>query len=279
MIKRQNLIISIAIIIIIFSVGFFPRWDSTNLSWANQTQKIAYTDDNGLPYMYELDSYYNYRLTENFLKNGHFGDTIKNNQSWDSLSYSPPGRPAVYPPLIVWLAAFSYWFVNLFTSMTLLETVFWIPLVISPLAGIVGYIFVRKYAGEYAGLVTGILLVTAPLYVMRTLPGFFDTDMFNIILPILTILFFSEAIETPEKRNMIIFAALSAFSLLLFSMAWTGWSYLFYIMFFTGLIYIILCKMRKINFKKFLEVFLFFTGLSLILITITSGLQGLLSLI
>lgn len=279
MIKRQKLIISIAIIIIIFSVGFFPRWDSTNLSWANQTQKIAYTDDSGLPYMYELDSYYNYRLTENFLKNGHFGDTIKNNQSWDSFSYSPPGRPAVYPPLIVWLAAFSYWFVNLFTSMTLLDAVFWIPLFISPLAGIVGYVFVRKYAGEYAGLVSGILLVTAPLYVMRTLPGFFDTDMFNIILPILTILFFSEAIETPEKRNMIIFAALSAFSLLLFSMAWTGWSYLFYIMFFTGLIYIILCKMRKIKFKKFLEVFFLFTGLSLVLIAITSGIEGLLSLI
>lgn len=279
MIKRQKLIISIAIIIIIFLVGFFPRWDSTNLSWANQTQKIAYTDDNGLPYMYELDSYYNFRLTENFLKNGHFGDTIKNNQSWDSLSYSPPGRPAVYPPLIVWLAAFSYWFVNLFTITTLLQTVFWIPLFISPLAGIAGYIFVRKYAGEYAGLVTGILLVTAPLYVMRTLPGFFDTDMFNIILPTLTILFFSEAIETPEKRNMAIFAVLSAFSLLLFSMAWTGWSYLFYIMFFTGLIYIILCKMRKINLKKFLEVFFLFTGLSLVLIAITSGIEGLLSLI
>ncbi len=278
MIKRE-LVISIAIIIIIFSVAFFPKLESTNLPWANENQKMFYTDDNGLPYMYELDSYYNYRLTENFLKNGHFGDTIKNNQSWDSLSYSPPGRPAFYPPLIVWLAAFSYWLVNLFTSVTLLETTFWIPLFISPLAGIVGYIFVRKYAGEYAGFVTGILLVTAPLYVLRTLPGFFDTDMFNIVLPILTILMFSEAIETPEKRNMIIFTILSAVSLMLFSMAWTGWSYLFYIMFFTGLIYILLCKMRKIKFKKFLEVFLLFMGLSLILIGITSGIEGLLSLI
>ena len=113
--------------------------------------------------MYELDSYYNYRLTENFIKNGHFGDTIKNNQSWDSLSYSPPGRPAEYPPLIVWLAAFTYWFVNLFTKYDSFKDIsFWIPLIIGPLAGIVGYIFVRKYAGEYAGLVTGILLLRHP---------------------------------------------------------------------------------------------------------------------
>ncbi|MDO9046046.1 MAG: STT3 domain-containing protein [Methanobacteriaceae archaeon] len=95
----------------------------------------------------------------------------------------------------------------------------------------------------------------------------------------MTILLFSEAIETPEKRNMAIFTIFSAVSLMLFSMAWTGWSYLFYIMFFTGLIYILLCKLRKIKFKKFLEVFLLFIGLSLILIGITSGIEGFLSLI
>ena len=184
----------------------------------NETEKNNYIDSNGLPYMYELDSYYNLRLTQNFIKNGHMGDTIKNNQSWDSYSYFPPGRPAEYPPLIVWLAAFSFFVVNLFVSMPLKDVSFWIPLIIGPLAGIVGYIFVRKYAGEYAGFVTGILVVTAPIYLMRTLPGYFDTDMFNIILPFLTILFFSEAIETADKNRRLLFHLLiGLFHVLIFS--------------------------------------------------------------
>jgi dolichyl-diphosphooligosaccharide--protein glycosyltransferase len=278
MIKREKLI-PIIIILIIFSTGFFIRLGSADLHQYNQTEKQQMLDQNALPYMYELDSYYNLRLTQNFLKNGHFGDQIKNNQSWDSLSYSPPGRPAEYPPLIVWLAAAFFLFVNLFTTMSLLDTSFWLPAFIGPLAGIVGYLFVRKYAGEFAGFVTGILIVTAPVYFMRTMAGFFDTDMFNILLPLLTVFFFSEAIETSKKLNMVIYTTISVFFLILFSLAWTGWSYIFYLMFFTGLIYILLCKIKKIKIKNFLEVFALFVGLSLVSVALTSGINGIIILI
>ncbi|MDP1551598.1 MAG: STT3 domain-containing protein [Methanobacteriaceae archaeon] len=276
--KKDN-IIPIFIILIIFSTGFLLRFESSNLPGINETEKSQYMDSNGLPYMYELDSYYNLRLTENFLKNGHLGDTIKYNQSWDSFSYFPPGRPAVYPPLIVWLAAFSFILVNLFVNMSLLDVSFWIPAVLGPLAGIVGYLFVRKYTGEYAGFVTGILVVSAPIYLMRTLPGFFDTDMFNIIIPFLTIFFFSEAMETSNKKNRILYTVLSSFSMLLFSLAWTGWPYLFYIILFTSIIYIILCKIRKIQIKTFLEIATSFFGISFFLIVLTSGINGILHVI
>lgn len=276
--KKDNLI-PIFIIFIIFFTGFFLRLESVDLPGVNETEKSHYMDSNGLPYMYELDSYYNLRLTQNFIKNGHMGDTIKNNQSWDSFSYFPPGRPAEYPPLIVWLVAFSYFAVNLFTSMPLKDISFWIPLIIGPLAGIVGYIFVRRYAGECAGFVTGILVVTAPIYLMRTLPGYFDTDMFNILLPFLTILFFSIAIETGNNTRRILFVGLSAISMFLFSLAWTGWSYLFYIILATSIFYIILCKIKKIKIKTFIEVFAVFFAVSTVLIVSYSGINGIIALI
>ena len=50
-------------------------------------------------------------------------------------------------------------------------------------------------------------------------------------------------------------------------------------MLFTGLIYILLCKIRKIQFKKFLEVFSLFIVTIIILIALTSGINGILSLI
>lgn len=276
--KKDNFI-PIFIIFIIFFTGFFLRLESVDMPGLNETEKNNYMDSNGLPYMYELDSYYNLRLTQNFIKNGHMGDTIKNNKSWDSYSYFPPGRPAEYPPLIVWLAAFSFFVVNLFVSMPLKDVSFWIPLIIGPLAGIVGYIFVRRYAGEYAGFVTGILVVTAPIYLMRTLPGYFDTDMFNIILPFLTILFFSGAIETADKNRRILFICLSAFFMFLFSLAWTGWSYLFYLVLATSILYIILCKIKKIEIKTFLEVLLIFFVISIVLIVLYGGINAISALI
>jgi dolichyl-diphosphooligosaccharide--protein glycosyltransferase len=276
--KKDN-IIPIFIILIIFSMGFLLRFESSNLPGINETEKSQYMDSNGLPYMYELDSYYNLRLTENFLKNGHLGDTIKYNQSWDSLSYSPPGRPAEYPPLIVWLTTFSFFLVNLFVSMPLKDISFWIPSIIGPLAGILGYVFVRRYAGEYAGFVTGIFVVTAPIYLMRTLPGYFDTDMFNIIIPFLTILFFSIAIETGNNTRRILFVGLSAMFMFLFSLAWTGWSYLFYLILATSIVYIILCKIKKIKIKTFMGVCTVFFVVSTVLIVLYWGINGIIALI
>ena len=39
----------------------------------NTADRAYFTDENGLPYMYEPDSYYNYRLTANILDHGHPG--------------------------------------------------------------------------------------------------------------------------------------------------------------------------------------------------------------
>ena len=75
----------------------------------------------GMPYFTELDSYYNYRLTENYLKTGHLGDTQINGTDWDSLSTSPHGREANYQPVIIVLAAWVYKFVNMFGNVSLTQ--------------------------------------------------------------------------------------------------------------------------------------------------------------
>ena len=60
----------------------------------------------------------------------------------------------------------------------------------------------------------------------------------------------------------------------LFSLAWTGWSYLFYISFATSILYIILCKIKKIEIKTFLEVLLLFFAISIVLIVLYGGING-----
>ncbi|MGB9978585.1 STT3 domain-containing protein [Methanobacterium sp.] len=268
-IKKDNLV-KLSIILLIFLIGFTIRADSIHLQGIPDDQKAFYEDQNGIPYMYEFDSYYNYRLTENYLDHGYLGDTVINGTEWDLHSYYPPGVPLDYPPLISYLTVFIYNLVNIFSQIPLLTVCFWIPAFIGPIAGIVAYLFVRRFTNEYGAFMAGILTVTAPLYLIRTVPGWFDTDIFNIIFPLLIVWFFIEAVESKNNRMQILFTFLSAFSMFLFSMAWNGWQYLFYIITIFCIVYLINGKIKGNNIRNILNVFISFFTVSIILISITN---------
>jgi dolichyl-diphosphooligosaccharide--protein glycosyltransferase len=154
--------------------------------------------------------------------------------------------------------------------MPLLIVCFWLPAFIGPLCGIPAYLLVRKVTNEYGGFVAGILAVTAPFYFIRTVSGWFDTDMFNILFPLLIMFFFFEAIQNENKKKSIFFAFLSAFSMLLFAMAWNGWQYLFYIIVLFCILYIIFGKIKGIEVKNYFHVFITFFTVTLLLVSIAS---------
>ncbi|MDI3483473.1 MAG: dolichyl-phosphooligosaccharide-protein glycotransferase [Methanobacteriaceae archaeon] len=221
---KHRIVPIILLAVIIFLSGFFLRLGNYNLP-----DKNLYYDDNGLQYFQESDSYYNYRLTRNLLEHGHLGDKIIDGRSWDLHSYYPPGVPVDYPPLLPHIAVGFYLILNLIGSVSLKEACLWLPTIISPLAGIIGFLFSRRISGEFGGFITGILIVTAPLYVFKTNFGFFDTDMLNIIFPLLIVWSLFEAENAKTRKYKIILAGCSGFFLFLFSFAWNGWIYYFYI--------------------------------------------------
>ena len=276
---KKNIILPIIIILIIFSIGFFLRIETTNLSSVPFNEKTYYEDDNGLPYMYELDSYYNYRLTENLLNHGYIGDTKINGREWDVHSYYPPGVPMDYPPLIAYLGVFFYKFINIFGSVPLIVTCFWLPAIIGPLAGVVSYLFLRRFTNEYGAATAGILMSLAPYYFIRTVPGWYDTDMFNIIFPILTVWFFFEAFRTNNHRYRVFFAILASISMVLFSLAWNGWQYIFYLVVIFSLIYFIWCKIQGKSVKQPFYILGIFTVLTIILTALFGGFSSIINLI
>jgi dolichyl-diphosphooligosaccharide--protein glycosyltransferase len=270
--NKNDLLIKITIILIIFFIGVVIRLDSTNLHGIPDKEKSFYImDDEGYPYMYELDSYYNYRLTKNYIEYGHLGDKTINGIEWDSYSYYPPGVPMDYPPLLIYITAFIYKLINIFGNIPLLTICFWLPVFFSPLAGVVAYFFIKRFTNNIAGMITGILIVLSPFYLLRTIPGWFDTDMFNILFPILVVWFFMEAIHTKNVKKKVVYAILSSISILFFSMAWNGWQYLFYIISLFTLFYILWRYVKGKPIKECLIVYGVFTGGSLILILIFTG--------
>ncbi|MBM4241132.1 MAG: peptide transporter, partial [Euryarchaeota archaeon] len=277
MLKKETLTM-LGIIFVIFMVGFVLRLESTHLSGIPTNEKPFYQDENGNPYMYEPDSYYNYRLTRNYLDHGYLGDAMLDGNEWDLHSYYPPGVPLDYPPLIVYITAFFYKLVNVFAEVPLLAVCFWLPAFFGPLCGIPAYLFVRRFTNDYGGLVAGILAVTFPLYFVRTVPGWFDTDMFNVLFPILVLWFFFESIYAEGTKKCIYFAIFSAFSMFLFSLAWNGWQYTFYMIVLFCIFYLIWCRLKGRNIGNlYYTLVAFFSG-TIILIYIFSGYLNILKL-
>jgi dolichyl-diphosphooligosaccharide--protein glycosyltransferase len=78
---------------------------------------------------------------------------------------------------------------------------FWLPAFIAPLAGIIAYFFVGRFTNQYGAVAAGIITVTIPFYFFRTVPGWFDTDMFNLIFPFLIVWFLFEAYDSINKST------------------------------------------------------------------------------
>ena len=69
---RKDHLTLIAAVLLIVAIGFLLRIESAYVTGTPVEEKSFYLDQNNLPYMYELDSYYNYRLTLNYLEHGFF---------------------------------------------------------------------------------------------------------------------------------------------------------------------------------------------------------------
>ena len=233
--KIAPVVIALLLVLAVFAV----RAETVNLGGiTDPDMKALYQDENGMPYFTEIDSYYNYRLTENYLSTGHLGDTQVNGTDWDSLSTSPNGREANYQPVIIMLAAWVYNFVNMFGNVSLTQVAFWLGPFIGSLAVLPAFYIVRRATGStWGAIVAGIIAGAAPAYFSHTYGGFFDTDMFNVLFPLMTVLFLTESIYAKKPLFKALFAVLSAGFLALFSLSWSGYAYMVILTFGSLILY------------------------------------------
>ena len=276
---RKDHLTLIAAVLLIVAIGFLLRIESAYVTGTPVEEKSFYLDQNNLPYMYELDSYYNYRLTLNYLEHGFLGDVKIHGREWDFHSYSPSGVPLDYPPLIVFITAFIYKLVNFVSNVPLIVVCFWLPAFIAPLAGVATFIFTRRLTNDYGALVAGILMVLAPFYFTRSVPGWFDTDIFVIFFPIIIVwLFWEASINKSPKRSLLI-SVLAGLVMSLFAVAWNGWQYYFYLLTFFGFLWTISLFVLRKPFKQFFVGYITFIGVTLILVCLFSGYLNILKLL
>ena len=240
--KVKTILKSVVIIAILFVLVFGLRAQSADIGGVPNNLKANYMDANGLPYFSEMDSYFNLRMTQDYMDHGYFGDTLVNGSGWDMHSYYPSGRDVgSYQPMIAWVTSFIYGIVNMFQDMSLTEVAFWTGAFISSLAVIPVYIFTRRITNDYGAIAATLIVVLGPNYISHTFAGFFDTDMFNVALPLFFILFFIEAVKSDKLVNRVIFALLSVFTIGVYSLSWTGFMFYPAVMILVMIAFFILC--------------------------------------
>ena len=238
----MTVIKSVIIILILMAVVFALKTPAADLNILSDDYKAEYIDSSGLPYFSEMDSYYNLRLTEDFVDHGFVGDEMVNGSEWDMHRYAPTGNEINYELGIVYVTSYLHDLANqFFGNMSVREVAFWTGAIISTLAVIPAFIFSRRLTNVYGAIVATLIIALAPNYFAHTFPGFFDTDMFYYIWSLFFIFFFVESIRAENIVYKILFAVLSIISIGLFSQSWTG--YIFYIglMGIFAVVYLIAC--------------------------------------
>ena len=122
----------------------------------------------------------------------------------------------------------------------------------------IAYLLVSRFTNIYGALAAGIFAVTVPIFVFRTIAGFFTTDMFIVLFPLLITLFYIEAVNTNNIKNKVLLTIMAAFSMFIFAMGWIGWTYQFYLMVIFTTFYIIGLKLKGDNIRNLTIILLTF---------------------
>ena len=244
----------IIIILILLCVVFALKTPAHDLNVFDDEQgKALYTDASGLPYFSEMDSYYNYRLTNNYVDHGYVGDEMRNGTTWDMHRYSPDGEPVNYEMGIVYVTSWLHDLANSFFggNYSVKEVAFWTGAIISCLCVIPAFIFSRRITNDYGAIVATLIIALAPNYFAHTFPGFFDTDMFYYIFSLFFVFFFVESIRSDSWILKVIFALLSVISIGLFSIQWTGWIFYVALMGVFAIVYLIVSFVFNVDEDRY----------------------------
>ncbi|MFP4117893.1 MAG: STT3 domain-containing protein [Candidatus Woesearchaeota archaeon] len=185
-------------------------------------------DDDGNTYLTGIDPYHWYRLARNIVRRGGPGDDNIDGKEVDRLMLYPLGMTdrarSVDTDTNVYIGAYSYMMLsNFFPDLSLMQTVFYFTVVLAPLAAIPAFFIAKKFGGIVAGSIAAFIVAIHPSFISRTMGGFFDTDVFNIVLPLFIIWFLIEALYANTWKTATLFGVLSLLTTVLFAFSWTGW--------------------------------------------------------
>jgi dolichyl-diphosphooligosaccharide--protein glycosyltransferase len=191
--------------------------------------KDRYQDDSGSTYLMELDCWHWARYVDNVLKKGHPGDKIVNGRQFDSLMLAPSGMKLLWNNFLFYFSVFLYKIFSLIKSAPLFTFLFYLPLFFIPLFIITLYLFCLRYWGNICAITACSFLGMAPIFLQRSSAGWFDTDILNLLFPLLIIWSYLLVFNVASFKKRLFWICLAGFWTGLFCFTWHQWWFIFLI--------------------------------------------------
>lgn len=101
----------------------------------------------------------------------------------------------------MWPLAYATQIFHKITGIGLGTIAFWAPAVVSSFVGVVGFLWGALLAGRNAGIIGGLIGSLTPGFFYRSRLGYFDTDMFTMLGPVLVAWFLAYLVQTMAPRG------------------------------------------------------------------------------
>lgn len=268
-----------------FDEIFHRERDNLRKSISTIRQELAKEDTTGkkYPYLLASDSYYYLYLTQQLVDTGRISDQMKGSKYFHKLMLAPEGfwEPITLHPYFGYIV---YNVMKIFNpSVSLMVAVSFVNII---LMGIILFIFMilcRTLNFTWlTTLIGSVFFILAPIYVKRSVFAWYDNDAYNVLFPILTLLFLWLGFKNiHQPKRLLAFSILSALSLCLYSFFWQGWIFLLSIIFISSLIVMAYQRFYLKDFqlgKSSLKFIGLLFLLTLLLITLAFGMKDFLEL-
>ena len=200
--------------------------------------KSEMQNDNGETYLLGLDEYFYYRYARNIVENGYVGDKQIDGENFDDHMLAPHGK-FIEPSFNSVFGAYLYKIFGGLFNRSLMGMFFLIPVIFAALSVIPAFFLGRKVGGNVGGFFAGMIVAVHYVYLSRTMGGLSDTDVYTVFFPLTVVWLYYEAFDAKSKITKAIFMFLSALSVGIFVLAWSGWWYVVVLLITSNIIHII----------------------------------------
>ena len=237
---------------------------SINQLIANGAKEIEKnTDTSTQRFLVEADSYHFFGLTEDIALTGKLGQRMIHGKYFDPLMLAPDGK---WEPLSLHPFLGYYWYrlLKLFTPEITLMVAAQSLIPLLAVLSLIPFIIICYHLGmsTLSMLIGSLFFILAPFFAQRTSYGWYDTDVYSILFPLLIFLAIFLGIKhISERRKNILFALLASFLTGCYELFWHGWAFWFIIMFVSLPVVILLDKI--LNKSQATKAFCLFFGVYL----------------
>lgn len=198
-------------------------------------------------YLLESDPYYYYHLVQTIQKTGFISASFKDGKYYDPYSNAPKGK-WLWMNLHPHLGYYWYRLLCLFNpSIDIVTALSSLPVFLSVLISLLFFFICTNLlqVGVLASFIGSISLLLSPIFLQRSCFGWFDTDPYNHLFPLIVLIFLLQA---NIKQKNVYFCAISAgFVTGLYALFWNGWAFLLILCFCASIILSIIGKLLDLH--------------------------------